>query len=430
MGEKPLDSGRDIEEPVGQVLRIPTTVPSDKEEIAVQRAISWVAPVFRLGAWLRLGGVELRNAHHLPVGTPALFLCNHVGMLDPAIAVASLGRPVHFMATQSLWMHPFYGRVMNLFGIVPKKKFSADFNAIRMLRKWADIGATVGLYPEGERTWDGRPLPLVDGIGGLVRMLGIPVVTARVINGYRVWPRWAATPRRGLQVLELDPPMEFERRAKDAVIVDHLRARLSVDAETGESFPVRGTNLAGGLRNLLFLCPACGQHECLREEGDTLRCSLCAASWVLGTDLWLRAAKEEQSLTIAQAADRERSWLAERDFVAEPERFARDGVIVESEPCRVLDIGGDRSTEVARGRLRLYADRLEVPETGWCLPLDKVNAITVDRTRSLQIRSADSLFAPDIKVGSVLKWDWIGNHWRRKLVVRAVRPGAEAAREV
>ena len=128
------------------------------------------------------------GAEHVPRVGPVLLLANHTCFFDAPIIPLFAERPVITMTTESL-LQGRHGAFLMSLGVVPKKKFVSDSRAVRLLKGWADAGAAIGMFPEGQRTWDGLPLPLLPGVEKLVRLLGIPVITARIYNGDRVWPR-------------------------------------------------------------------------------------------------------------------------------------------------------------------------------------------------------------------------------------------------
>jgi 1-acyl-sn-glycerol-3-phosphate acyltransferase len=48
----------------------------------------------------------------------------------------------------------------------------------------------VGVFPEGERSWDGRLQPLRRGTIRLLLKAGVPVIPCGMVGTYEVFPRW------------------------------------------------------------------------------------------------------------------------------------------------------------------------------------------------------------------------------------------------
>lgn len=386
-------------------------VPPSAEALVRMRRILRVAggpahALFRLGL-----GVEVTasGTEHLPQEGPVFVLANHITTPDAGFITVMGKRPIQFMVAKSAMVSDFRGRVLAQFGVIPKQKFASDSTAVKTLLRWRDLDAAVGLFPEGERSWDGHTLPLIPGIGKLVRLVKAPVVTVRVLNGHRVWPRWAEKARRGRVHLEFDAPVQFARREKVEVIRKHLEDRLRVDPAEAPDWEVRGTQLAAGLKNLLHACPACNALDALQEAGDIVGCASCGASWTVDTNNRLTGHSE---LSVAEAWALVKERFAEH-WVGDPARFAKDGTVLESEPAHMVDAMALEPTEIARGQLRLTPERVEMGE--WSLPLTELKAVSVDFRRQLQFVHDGGVAEAVLPTESCLKWEWITRHWMGRL---------------
>ncbi len=360
--------------------------------------------VLRPGLQVTISGLE-----HFPRQGPVLLLTNHASALDAGILMARIGRPIQFMVTQA-GLHSGAGaKVFAAFGAIPKKKFNKDARAVKTLRRWRDVGAAVGLFPEGQRSWDGRTLPLIPGIEKLVRLVDAPMVTGRVLNADRVWPRWAAVPRTGRVHIELDAPQQFDRKTP----MEDIRAaveRIRVDPERCQRWPVRGHLLAHGLGNLLFACPHCNAFDRSEERRSVFACRSCGASWTVSTENRLRRAGED--LSIVDAWQRAKDRL-EPHWTADPVRFRRDGTVMESAPMRLFEMSEAEPVPVAEGRLKLREDALTVGD--WRLPLERCVVTSVEFRRRLQFQDVDGrVFEAVMPEESVVKWEIIVPHWAQR----------------
>ena len=387
----------------GQVAtrQLVALAPSARNLALVRRRVRLWKPPFAAATarWVRLtvAGREL-----LPPRQTFLFLANHTGFFDPPIVVRAVGEAVTMLATESNFRDGPIGRFFVYFGAVPKMKYTADARAVITLKRWADAGSHVGLFPEGERTWDGRRLPLVPGIEKLVRLLGLPLVTMRIYNGFRQSPRWAPRQRRGRIHVELDAPRQFDRRTPPAKIRSYVERRITVDALAEPRFPVAGGGLAQGIANVVWACPRCFLIDGLQEAGSRLQCRGCQARWRVDCDSRLLGRGGTPSYTLPQVVDRIRAHYAGAGQAAP----GRDP-LPASEPVTLLDLHRRRPCVVGRGRMRLTRDELlvEGPQP-WQLPIHQVEAITVDMRRRLTLRSGQRYLEAVVPRESVLKWEW------------------------
>lgn len=356
--------------------------------------------------------VDTRKAH--------LWLCNHVSLFDPVLTSHAITRTIHYMATQGAMADPVIGRLLRFWGSVPKKKFATDVGAIRTLRKWAEVDAQVGVFPEGERSWDGRLAPLVPGIESLVRLLKLPVVTARIVNADRWWPRWGKW-RKGHVHVEIDAPVHFDRSAKLPDIRKHIEDRLSIDVDNCPRWPVTGTDLALGLANPLFACPHCMSVDALEEKRDHVECRVCRSAWRVTTENRLVAEGAHDDLSIIEANDAVRGHYGTQ-WVLDPERFERDGTIAESKPAKIFDVTNDEPKLVAEGRIRMDPHSLHlVGAKDWEIPMDEMVSAAVELSRRLQFRGKDRLYEVVMEQESVVKWEWLAHHWIAKVQGRESR---------
>lgn len=362
---------------------------------------------------LRFARFTAEGVNGLPREGPVVILTNHAAQLDALHVNHAARRPVIFLASAAVFKGDLRARFLQSMGMVPKRKFTPDARAIRSLKAWVDAGAAVGIFPEGERGWDGRPLPMVPGLGKLLRLLGAPVVTGRIHNGDLHWPRWAEVPRWGRVHLEFDPPRAISRRDDPAELEAWVRGRIHLPPERARRWPLRGRDLARGLSNLLFCCPACGAIEALRDDGDAVRCGACSATWTLDVACQMRAtAGPATDTTVGDEAAR---LLARVRGGWTPAPAGRPGVLLESAPGRLIDQSGAAPVDLGEGRLVLRDDALIFDgPTPLTLTRAALRAVSLEERRRLWLMTADRILEPDLPGDSMVKWGWALQAWKAR----------------
>ena len=390
--------------------RLTPLPPTPRNRRRIESRVRWLGLLVRYG--LR-PVVRTTFGPSEPLREPALVVSNHSSLLDPMFLSLAVGRAVHFLSTELTFSGGAMGWVNRFFGAVPKRKFTADPRAILRLRRWRNLGGSIGLFPEGERTWDGRPLPILPGVEKLVRMMDLPVVTVRVYNGWRQSPRWAATLRRGRVHVEVDPPRRFTGSDSLESIRRYLEEHISVDAEEGPCWPVRGRRLAAGIGNVLFACPACLRLDAIDERGDTAACISCGAVWRVDTESRLHPATGGEPMTLRAAADRIRDRFPEPWLPAGGALPA--GELLKSEPVRLYDVTDPDPLLMGRGSLVLTAESLRVTGmTPWSIPLAELRAEAVDLKRRLNFSTRRRVFEVVMPRESVIKWELFLHHVRSR----------------
>ncbi|MDP6932811.1 MAG: lysophospholipid acyltransferase family protein [Myxococcota bacterium] len=397
------------------------------------RAIWWVVGGLTRLITVILLRLRAGGARPLPRTGPYLLLANHTSMLDPWFVGHFTWRITHFMGSTSLFRNRFLGAFLRSLGTFPKEQFVPDRSAMKTLNVLYEEGQVIHLYPEGTRTWDGSPLPVLDGIGRLVKRIGARVVVGRVLTGHLAFPRWATYPRAVPVRVEYDPPMEFGPDETPGEITERIAQAMMIDPEKIQVPPFSfGFRLAHGLPDFLWACPACKEMDGLSVDPDrknSVTCGKCSASWRVDLGQRLHPnTPDTPELSVRRA------WLAIEEHLGLPPRdpgleSAGDGtVLVSAAPIDAfLMVRGGEPELLASGTARLTEEELTVGgEEGWSLSLDDLAASSMEfRSRLfLRIASTKALihFAPQGE--SPLKWHhFLVSRTKRERTARAAATG-------
>lgn len=391
---------------------------------AVPRFHRWFhALVWCIGTGLNLVAFRLRvrGAEHLPDGG-FLLLPNHTSFFDPYWTTWALRRPLRFMTSAQLFRLPVARHLVTWLGAFPKRKFVPDRAAVRVALRSLRAGVPVLVFPEGNRTWDGRTQAILPHLGKLVRAGQAPVVTCRVSTGHLFQPRWAHYPRWVPVHVEYDPPVTFDADADPAAIDVHVQRAITLDPDPPVPPGSWGWRMAHGLPDYLWACPSCLTLDALSvhpRSGNAVCCAACGAAWDLdvGQRLTPRADR---------ARDAEGAPLAPTFTVAE----AHDHLLASVLPA--LDALTDRGLvrqldedgiELAawRGHLVLTPDHLEVhpdpqrpaaaagpaadpPPALLRVPLAQVRAVSMEVANTLQVRTDGALYELRPDAGRRIQW--------------------------
>lgn len=272
-----------------------------------------------IGAWLRWRFRVSVHRHGTAraLQPPYLLLSNHVNFWDPFLLAIVHRRPIHFLAADGNFRSRLMRRIMTWGGSIPKAKARTDIESLRLLQARITDGEVVALFPEGQRTWDGRSRSVLPATPKLARLLGAPVVVAQLRGAYLSTPRWSKRLRRGRleihvrqilsarQVRSL-PRSEVARRIDDAIRFDEGRWQ----EQSGVRFP--HPRRAEHAEQAFFWCPACGTWDTLRSGGAELHCIACDyTAWLGPSGRWYQRSTGTAALPrVFRAADLNRSQLA------------------------------------------------------------------------------------------------------------------------
>ncbi|QBG46942.1 1-acyl-sn-glycerol-3-phosphate acyltransferase [Verrucomicrobia bacterium S94] len=167
-------------------------IDSDKQEVmADMRVYQASTRVFKLFLliWHRL---RIRGAENIPDRGGVLLASNHASFLDPpVVGVGYRGRPVHFMARDTLWNSKFGSWWMDHVGCIPVSRGTGDIKALKLTIKALKEGKAVSMFPEGTRTEDGELQEAKGGIGFIIEKSGCVVVPAYIDGTFEAYPKGA-----------------------------------------------------------------------------------------------------------------------------------------------------------------------------------------------------------------------------------------------
>lgn len=317
-------------------------------------------------------------------GESYVLLSNHAHRLDPWVVGSLLSRTIRYMANLE-GTNPAKAAFADLVGAYGKRKGAPDYAALKRTLDLGRAGETLGIFPEGDRTWDGRPAPLRPGMGKLLRVLDKPVLLARQEGSYLTGPRWAQTERIGRWTVEFrvlsrervaeEAPEALERGIRDFLAADDLRNPSLREVRFECPAP------AAGIGRLLWLCPSCGESDTVAGTGDRVSCRACGAEWTVDGNQRLEGGPGAGGgfADLRDWTDFQRSRLAERMAAAESLGVPAAGPGPVPEPRKAAeslpDPAGARSIAASegvelrrrtprgsepfgRGRLELFRDAL------------------------------------------------------------------------
>jgi 1-acyl-sn-glycerol-3-phosphate acyltransferase len=224
------------------------------------------APVYRLFqasvrglARVFLPSTTVEGLRHVPAEGPCLIVANHQSILDPILIQSFCPRPLHTMTKSTQFGVPVFGWLVreHLLGF-PVRRYQIDPQAVRVALRRLAQGRAVGVYVEGERSWDGQLQSPRLGTLRLLLKAGVPVIPCAISGSYDVWPRWGGGIRRAPVRIAFGAPVPLprldDRRAREraldatgAAIMGALRALLPPSRAPAPASPARvGAEGAGG----------------------------------------------------------------------------------------------------------------------------------------------------------------------------------------
>ena len=241
-----------------------------KRHTVVRNLLYW--PIYIFSA-LRYG-IRIQR---LPKDTPQCFvLSNHQTAFDQFFVSMAIPHHVYFVSSEDLFSNGWLSKLITwLVAPIPFRKSTSDLNGVKNCLRIAREGGSIGMFPEGNRTYSGTTEYMKPGVANLVRATKLPLVLCRIEGGYGVHPRWSDTIRRGkmtLSVSRIIPPEEYATLTNEDLL-DIIKKELYVDERLDQT-SFYGKKNAEYLDRVMYYCPFCGLSE-LYSRGDMVSCCKC-----------------------------------------------------------------------------------------------------------------------------------------------------------
>ncbi len=330
---------------------------------------------------------KIRNRFHCKKYTPKdktfLLVTNHNSTVDHFLNVMGIRGYVRFVLSDHLLRKGILSKILKfLVNPIPRRKGMSGEPTVKMIQQNLRLGVPVILYPEGNRSFNGRTGFISPRTGDLVKQAAGSLITYRIEGAYMQTPRWGHTLRRGPlfgQVVREYSREELNRMSAEE-IYRHICEDLYTDAyayQRQHKYRYPGKGLAEYLETTLFVCPKCGQMGGLKSRDDQFFCA-CG----------MRARVNEYGFIEGARFDNVYDWdMWQREEMQKRVDACRaQGLLITQEEQAVLfKVNGDHKQLMGEGlKLMLYPDRLEFEgEKRYTFPMDKISQMAVAHTAFL-----------------------------------------------
>lgn len=171
--------------------------------------------------------LDVVGKENLPKTGPFILVANHQSFLDPIIVQVICRRPLNTLAKSTQFTGRIMSWIMPRVCAIPTRRYRIEPQAVRVVLRRLAAGEAVGVYPEGERSWDAEVQPFRRGTIRLLLKSGVPIIPCGVVGSYDVWPRWSRTLRRKTVRVEFGKaihwPAMHDRKERNAFLLEATR---------------------------------------------------------------------------------------------------------------------------------------------------------------------------------------------------------------
>ena len=290
---------------------------------------------------------------------PYLVLANHNTDLDPGLVALSFPQQMYFVASEHVYRAGLASKALRYaFEPIAKRKGTSDtvtvMKSIRALRE----GKNVCLFPEGQKSFNGRTGEIHLATGKLVKASKASLITYKLEGGYFTTPRWGYGIRKGKMhgsIVNIYNPETLEKLSAEE-ITDIIIKDLYEDAyEKQKENPIayKGKNLAKGLEHSLCVCQSCKKLDTLSSIKNEVFCKECGFTTTL--DKYGYFDENSKFKTVAQWDDFQQEEL--KKFV-EDKKSGASTFLFENTDSTLKSVKAEHQEEIlGTGTFSMFTDK-------------------------------------------------------------------------
>ncbi len=319
---------------------------------------------------------------------PYLILFNHQTAFDQFFVGMAFKGPVYYVASEDLFSMGWVSNLIRyIVAPIPIKKQTTDASAVMNCIRLAREGGTIAIAPEGNRTYDGKPVNINPAIAPLAKKLKLPIALYRIEGGYGVHPRWSDVVRKGEMrgfVHKVIEPDEYKDMSNDE-LYNIIKSELYVN-EAKIDGVYNHKKSAEFLERAMYVCPYCGLST-FNSDGDIIKCKKC------GKEIRHLLTKELKGIGydfpfsfVGEWYDYQCDYINKLDISQFNDKCAYTDWITFSK----VNVYKNKEVLDEKVLLSLFGNRITVGER--VFNFDEVNAITVLGKNKLNIYTDEALY--------------------------------------
>jgi long-chain acyl-CoA synthetase len=192
--------------------------------------------IFRLSCKLKVEGTQF-----IPREGNFIFCANHASYLDGLVVAAAAPSYVlpniYFIGWKQIFEHPSLKWANKICRLVPIDSSAELMNTMQIAGFLLRNKKSICIFPEGQRTIDGKIQEFRKGIGILVKESGATVIPLAIKGTFEAWPRTRGFPKTypitvvfGKPITPLEPLSRMSKGAKQndyELITDYLKVEVT-----------------------------------------------------------------------------------------------------------------------------------------------------------------------------------------------------------
>lgn len=142
---------------------------------------------------------KINKPKNLEESKAFIIASNHVSFLDPLILASifflKFNKKVYFIAKEEVFENRIIRLIQEACGTIPLYRKDKGKSALKVAERYLKKGRIIGIFPEGERSYDGRLIRAKTGVARLARSARVPVLPVAVKGTHTLMARGTIIPK-------------------------------------------------------------------------------------------------------------------------------------------------------------------------------------------------------------------------------------------
>lgn len=207
---------------------------------------------------------------------------NHPCLMDGIYSSPYLKYPPKPVISATMfvsWIMKFL--LTKVYPSISKRKGQNDIHTVRQMIQTVKEDRGVLLFPEGNSSYYGQQSPIPFSTVKLLKKLKKDVVIVKTNGAYLSAPRWGSKPTKN-GLIEVNFYRLYKGEELKDIELDRLYEELSEELKFNDfswnrerKYLYKPKNRAVGLERFIYLCPKCGEIQCISTKKNSVYCSHC-----------------------------------------------------------------------------------------------------------------------------------------------------------
>lgn len=321
---------------------------------------------------------------------PFIVLGNHTTDYDAFFIAKSFENPLYFVMSDHISSLKVGKLIEHLVCPIPITKSTYDASTVRGILSVVKQGASVALFPEGNKSFAGDMSEMKSSIAKLLKKLNIPVVIYNIEGGYFSSPRWSKVKRLGKTygfIKKVISPEELQNMSTDELL-EVVKSNLRVNAyevQQKQNIKYVAKDKAVGIESLLYVCPKCKKISTLKGVGDIVKCSSCDFEATYDDYGYLKGSPVER---LDELDKQQKEFIKTIDF----DKFKDDEIITSDDNFNImLKQDKYKNKDLGFFKLNLYKNRFELvgKKETITIPFEMVSGYAIEGACGIQLSLKD-----------------------------------------